>query len=294
MVVPIFTYIMFNREAFTMDSNGVRAVNEAFVRFYEDGLIYRDTRLINWSCSLQSAISEIEVDYVDLEGRTFLSVPNHPKEKYEFGTLTSFAYKVFDEATGAAGTEEVVVATTRLETMLGDTAVAVHPDDPRYSHLHGKFLVHPFVSRKIPLITDAVLVDMSFGTGAVKVTPAHDPNDYSCGKRNGLEFISMLTENGKINSNGGKFEGIMRYDARIQIEEELTALGLFRGKAPNKMRLGLCSRSGDIIEPMITPQWYVNCNSMAASALAAVENKELTILPSAHEATWKYWLENIR
>jgi valyl-tRNA synthetase len=277
-----------------MDSNGVRAVNEAFVRFYEDGLIYRDTRLINWSCSLQSAISEIEVDYVDLEGRTFLSVPNHPKEKYEFGTLTSFAYKVFDETTGAAGIEEVVVATTRLETMLGDTAVAVHPEDPRYTHLHGKFLVHPFVARKIPLITDAVLVDMSFGTGAVKVTPAHDPNDYSCGKRNGLEFISMLTENGKINSNGGKFEGMMRYDARIKIEEELTALGLFRGKAPNKMRLGICSRSGDIIEPMITPQWYVNCNSMAASALAAVENKELTILPSAHEATWKYWLENIR
>lgn len=279
----------WSREAFTMDPNLSRAVTEAFVRFHEDGLLYRDTRLINWSCALQSALSDIEVDFVDLKDPTFLAVPNHKaQEKYEFGTITSFAYKV-------DGTdEEIVVATTRLETMLGDTAVAVHPEDPRYTHLHGKFLKHPFVDRKIPIITDAVLVDMSFGTGAVKVTPAHDPNDYTCGKRNNLDFIIIFTEDGKIASNGGKFAGLMRYDARVAMEKELQALGLFRGKAPNPMRLGLCSRTSDIIEPMLTPQWYVNCTDMARRSVEAVRNGDLKILPQAHEQTWYFWLENIR
>jgi valyl-tRNA synthetase len=279
----------WSREAFTMDANLSRAVTEAFCRFHEDGLLYRDTRLINWSCALQSAISEIEVDYIDLEGRTFLAVPNHKlKDKYEFGMITSFAYKV------DGSDEEIVVATTRLETMLGDTAVAVHPADPRYTHLHGKFLVHPFTDRKIPIITDDVLVDMSFGTGAVKVTPAHDPNDYTCGKRNNLDFIIVLSEDGKIAPNGGKFAGMMRYDARVAMEDELTKLGLLRGKEVNKMRLGLCSRSGDIIEPMLTPQWYVNCQSMAERSIAAVRNGDLKIVPEMHEATWYRWLENIR
>jgi len=272
-----------------MDSNLSRAVTEAFVRFHKDGLLYRDTRLINWSCALQSAVSDIEVDHIELEDRKFLPVPNHTlKDKYEFGVLTSFAYRV------DGSSEEIIVATTRLETMLGDTAVAVHPLDERYKHLHGKFLVHPFVDRKIPIITDGKLVDMSFGTGAVKVTPAHDPNDYDCGKRNGLEFIIVLTEDGKIASNGGKFAGMMRYDARIAVEQELASLGLFKGKAKNPMRLGICSRSGDIIEPMLTPQWYVNCSSMAKRSIDAVRNGELKILPEMHEATWYFWLENIR
>lgn len=285
----------WSREAFTLDENGVRAVTEAFCRFYEDGLIYRDSRLINWSCALQSAISEIEVDYIDLAGRTFLPVPNHAKDKkYEFGMMTSFAYRVYDEATSGPGTEELVIATTRLETMLGDTGVAVHPDDTRYKHLHGKFVWHPFLDRKIPIITDGELVDMEFGTGAVKITPAHDPNDYKCGKRHNLEFIVMLSGNGQINENGGKFKGMMRYDARIAIEKELEEMGMLRGKVPNKMRLGLCSRSGDIIEPMTTPQWFVNCDSMAADALKAMEDGELTLLPSMHESTWRYWLSNIR
>lgn len=279
----------WSREAFTMDKNLSKAVVEAFVKFHEDGLIYRDTRLINWSCALQSAISEIEVDYIDLEGKTFLAVPNHKqKDKYEFGMITSFAYIV--DGTG----EEIVVATTRLETMLGDTAVAVHPKDPKYAHLHGKFVKHPFIDRKIPIICDDILVDMNFGTGAVKITPAHDPNDYMCGKRNDLEFIIVLTGDGKIASNGGNFAGLMRYDARIAIEEELKSLGLFRGKEVNKMRLGLCSRSGDIIEPMLTPQWYVDCTSMAARSVQAVRKGDLKIVPDMHEATWYRWLENIK
>jgi valyl-tRNA synthetase len=284
----------WSRERFTMDEKCSKAVIEAFNQLHEKGLLYRDLRLGNWSCALKSAISDIEVDYIDLEGRTFLEVKTHkgnPKDKlgrYEFGTLTSFSYPVENSD------EKITVATTRLETMLGDTAVAVHPEDDRYKHLHGKFLIHPFNGRRIPIITDAELVDMSFGTGAVKITPAHDPNDYECGKRHNLEFITVLTPDGAINFNGSQFEGMMRYDARIAVEEALKEKGLYVGKEPNKMRLGLCSRSGDILEPMITPQWYVNCDGMAKRAVDAVRNGELNILPKEHEKTWYYWLENIR
>jgi valyl-tRNA synthetase len=211
----------WSRERFTMDDMCSKAVVEAFNRFHEKGLTYRANRLGNWSCALKSAISDIEVDYIDLEGRTFLEVRTHkgsPKDatgKYEFGTITSFAYPIEDSD------EHIIVATTRLETMLGDTAVAVHPEDPRYLHLHGKFVIHPFNNRRIPIILDAELVDMEFGTGAVKITPAHDPNDYECGKRHDLEFITMLTPDGAINHNGAPFEGLMRYDARIAVEDAL-------------------------------------------------------------------------
>jgi valyl-tRNA synthetase len=211
----------WSRERFTMDDLLSRAVIESFNQFHEKGLLYRANRLGNWSCALKSAISDIEVDYIELAGRTFLEVkthkgnPNDAQGRYEFGTLTSFAYPVEDSD------EQIVVATTRLETMLGDTAVAVHPDDERYKHLHGKFVIHPFNNRRIPIVTDNVLVDMSFGTGAVKITPAHDPNDYECGQRNNLEFITMLAPDGSINENGAPFTGMMRYDARIAVEEAL-------------------------------------------------------------------------
>jgi len=284
----------WSRERFTMDDMCSKAVVEAFNRFHEDGLLYRAERLGNWSCALKSAISDIEVDYIELEGRTFLEVKTHkgnksdPKGRYEFGVLTSFSYPIEDSD------EKLVIATTRLETMLGDTAVAIHPEDPRYTHLHGKHVVHPFNGRRIPIILDATLVDMAFGTGAVKITPAHDPNDYECGKRHNLEYITILTSEGAINNKGSQFEGLMRYDARIAIEEALKEKGLYVGKEPNKMRLGLCSRSGDILEPMITPQWYVNCSSMAKRATDAVRNGELKIVPDDHEKTWFQWLDNIR
>ena len=214
----------WSRERFTMDEMLSKAVVEAFNRFHEKGLLYRANRLGNWSCALKSAISDIEVDYIELEGRTFLDVkthkgnPNDAKGRYEFGTLTSFAYPIEDSD------ETIVVATTRLETMLGDTAVAIHPEDPRYTHLHGKFVVHPFNQRKIPIIQDATLVDMSFGTGAVKITPAHDPNDYECGRRHDLEFITIFDQDGAVNHNGSQFEGMMRYDARIAVEDALKEL----------------------------------------------------------------------
>lgn len=187
----------WSRERFTMDEKCSKAVVEAFNRFHSAGILYRANRLGNWSCALKSAISDIEVDTLELEGRTFISVPNHkgnpkdPAGKYEFGVITSFYYEV--EGTG----EKLEIATTRLETMLGDTGVAVHPDDPRYAHLHGKHVVHPFNGKRIPIILDGILVDMEKGTGVVKVTPAHDPHDYECGKRHGLEFLSMLEEDGR-------------------------------------------------------------------------------------------------
>jgi valyl-tRNA synthetase len=283
----------WSRERFTMDPQLSRAVVEAFVRLHERGLLYRDTKLVNWCCRLRTAISDIEVEYIDIDKRTRLAVPGHdPAKTYEFGVLTSFAYKVKGSPTG----EEVVVATTRPETMLGDVAVAVHPDDPRYKHLHGAALEHPFFpDRELRVIADGELVDMAFGTGAVKITPAHDPNDYKCGKRHGLPFITVFTEDGRVSDAGGpRFAGMMRFDARVAVVKALEEAGLGRGKADNKMRLGLCSRSGDVIEPLIKPQWYVKCDGMAKAAADAVRGGSLRLEPEMHKSTWFSWLDNIQ
>ncbi|KAI4364514.1 hypothetical protein MLD38_020594 [Melastoma candidum] len=281
----------WSRECFTMDDKRSRAVTEAFVRLYKDGLIYRDLRLVNWDCILRTAISDIEANYVDIKERTLLKVPGY-EDPVEFGVLTSFAYRLEE------GLGEIVVATTRVETMLGDTAIAVHPDDGRYTHLHGKFAVHPFNGRRLPIVCDAILVDPSFGTGAVKITPAHDPNDFEVGKRHNLEFINIFTDDGKINSNGGSnFVGMPRFKARLAVAEKLKEEGLYRGAKNNEMRLGVCSRTNDVVEPLIKPQWYVNCNIMGKQALDAVireENKEVEIIPKQYAADWKRWLENIR
>eukprot|EP01100_Stratorugosa_tubuloviscum_P012307 TRINITY_DN57_c1_g1_i6.p1 TRINITY_DN57_c1_g1~~TRINITY_DN57_c1_g1_i6.p1 ORF type:complete len:1271 (-),score=628.85 TRINITY_DN57_c1_g1_i6:58-3870(-) len=277
----------WNREVFTMDQKLSKAVCEAFIRLYNEKLIYRDTRLVNWCCKLKTAISDIEVDHLVLEGKTMLSIPGYGDNKYEFGVLVLFAYKIVDS------NEEIVVATTRIETMLGDTAIAVHPDDTRYKHLHGKFALHPFIDRKIPIIADAELVDMSFGTGAVKITPAHDPNDFKCGKKHKLEFITIFDDDGFINSNGGPFKGLKRFDARVKVIEELKAKGLYKETKDNQMTLALCSRSKDIIEPMLKPQWWVNCKGMAAQSVAAVREGELKIIPEQFKDTWYRWLENI-
>ena len=243
----------WSRERFTMDAMCSAAVQEAFARLHEGKLIYRDNRLVNWCCALKTAISDIEVDFLELTGSTMVRVPGYTTDT-EFGVITSFAYPLED------GTGEIVVATTRRvnasvpvasagpslaparprlaarasspapllsplrpETMLGDTAVAVHPDDPRYSALVGKFLLHPFNGRRIPIIADGVLVDMAFGTGAVKVTPAHDPNDFATGKRHSLEFISIFGEDGLINGAGAPFAGMPRFDARVAVLEALQA-----------------------------------------------------------------------
>ncbi|KAJ5076808.1 valine--tRNA ligase 1 [Anaeramoeba ignava] len=286
----------WTKEVFTMDEIRTKSVNEAFVRMFDEGIIYRSDRLVNWSCALRTAISDIEVEYITLEKKTMMNVPGHGNKKYPFGILTEFAYPLdlSDEDQKNTSLKEIVVATTRIETMLGDTAVAVHPDDPRYKDLHGKFVIHPFNSRKIPIITDAKAVDMSFGTGAVKITPGHDPNDFETGIRNSLQLINIFNEDGTINKEGGKFEGMKRFDARIAIYEELKQKGLIRGEKPNPMRIGICSRSGDIIEPILKPQWFVNCNKMAEESIEVVKTGKLKIIPDIFEDTWFRWLENIR
>ncbi|KAJ8759608.1 hypothetical protein K2173_008789 [Erythroxylum novogranatense] len=281
----------WSRECFTMDEKRSKAVIEEFVRLYKEGLIYRDLRLVNWDCTLRTAISDIEVDYMDIKEKTKLKVPGYEKP-VEFGVLTSFAYPL------EGGLGEIVVATTRVETMLGDTAVAIHPDDQRYAHLHGKYAVHPFNGRKLPIICDSILVDPSFGTGAVKITPAHDPNDFEVGKRHNLEFINIFSDDGKINGNGGsEFTGMPRFTAREALTEALQKKGLYRGAKNNEMRLGLCSRSNEVVEPMIKPQWFVDCGSMAKQALDAATADEiprLEFIPKQYLAEWKRWLENIR
>ncbi|MCD7461038.1 Valine--tRNA ligase, mitochondrial 1, partial [Datura stramonium] len=281
----------WSRECFTMDEKRSKAVTEAFFRLSNEGLIYRAPRMVHWDCVLRTAISDIEVEYTDIKERTLLNVPGY-EEPVEFGVLTSFAYPL------EGGLGEIVVATTRIETMLGDTAIAIHPEDKRYSHLHGKFAIHPFNGRKLPIVCDEILVDMNFGTGAVKITPAHDPNDFEVGQRHKLEFISIFTDDGNINSNAGPdFEGMPRFRARVAVTEALKEKGLYRGAKNNEMRLGICSRSNDVVEPLIKPQWFVNCKIMAKQALDAVmdeDNQKLEIIPKQYAAEWKRWLENIR
>lgn len=273
----------WKRLKFTMDDDMSRAVREAFVRLYEEGLIYRATRLINWDWESATALSDLEVENEEATG-----------ELYEF------AYQVIDPETAGSspGNEgaatELVVATTRPETMLGDTAVAVHPDDPRYQHLHGKKLKHPFVDREVPIVTDAILVDMEFGTGAVKVTPAHDFNDFATGKRHNLEEINILTLDGKINEGGGQFAGLTVKAARKAVKQALAELGLERGSKPHKLQLPKSQRSGVVVEPMLSTQWFLNAKPLADKALAAVDSGETVILPEEWRKTYDHWLKNIQ
>jgi len=262
----------WRRTKFTMDPDLCVAVTEAFVRLYEAGLIYRATRLINWCPECQTALSDLEVE----------------NEEGANGELFQFAYKV------DGSDEEIVVATTRPETMLGDTAVAVHPDDERYKHLHGKMLVHPFVDRKIPIITDAILVDPKFGTGAVKVTPAHDFNDFATGKRHGLQEINILNLDGTLNEQAGPFAGMDRKKARSAVKKALEEKGLARGSKPHVLTLPRCQRSGGVVEPMISTQWFCNMKEMAAEALKAVHEGRTKIVPEEWVKTYDHFLTNIQ
>ena len=267
----------WDRLKFTMDPDMTRAVTEAFVRLYEEGLIYRDTRLVNWDVESQTVLSDLEVD----------------AEENVQGEMYEFAYPVADPDP-EAGVTELVVATTRPETMLGDTAVAVHPEDPRYRHLHGRKLRHPFVDREIPIITDDILVDMEFGTGAVKVTPAHDFNDFATGKRHGLEEVNILNLDGTLNASGGEFAGQDRFEAREAVKRRLAELGLERGSKPHLMTLPRSQRSGSIVEPIISTQWFVKTKPLAEPALEAVRTGRTQIIPAEWVKTYEHWLTNIQ
>lgn len=276
----------WNREYFTMDERQKEAVKEAFVRLFEKGLIYRDKSLVNWSCSLESAISDIEVENVEINGPTPVDVPGYSR-KITFGEMVDFAYKV------QGSFEEIVVSTTRPETMLGDVAVAVNPNDGRYEHLRNKrtMLWHPIRKDEIPLIFDES-VDLEFGTGAVKITPAHDRYDYDMAKKHRLQLVEVIDSKGAILEDFGTFSKLPRYEARGKIMDYLTRNNLLRGIKPHSMILPVCSRSKDVVEFLLRPQWFVRCEEMARRAVEAVQCGQLKIVPNHFEKDWFRWLEN--
>ncbi len=259
----------WSRSVFTMDAGYSRAVREAFVRLYHEGLVYRAKRLIYWDCQAQTVLSNLEVE-----------------SEEENGELFELAYPV-------EGGGEIVVATTRPETMLGDSAVAVHPDDERYRALHGKHVVHPFSGRKIPIVCDGILVDPKFGTGAVKVTPAHDFNDFETGKRHHLELIEILDTQGKINAAGGQFAGMDRFEARKAVKRELEAKGLARGSKNHRLMIPRSQRTASVVEPMLSTQWFVKTEPLAAPALEAVRTGKTVIIPEEWQKTYEHWMTNI-
>ncbi|MSP56197.1 MAG: valine--tRNA ligase [Myxococcales bacterium] len=270
----------WSRERFTMDEGLSKAVRENFVRLYEEGLIYRATRLINWDPVGLTALSDLEVE----------------TEEGVQGEIWSFAYTLTELAGAAEGetAQEIVVATTRPETMLGDTAIAVHPDDTRYAHLIGRTVRHPFVDREIPIIGDAILVDPAFGSGAVKVTPAHDFNDHEVGIRHNLPMISIFTPDGKVNANGGAYAGLDRFEARARVKADLEALGLFRGRQDHVMTLPKSQRSGAVVEPMISTQWFMRMKPLATPAVGAVEHGFTTFWPDQWKNTYFAWLKDVK
>ncbi|HSL44904.1 MAG TPA: valine--tRNA ligase [Anaerolineales bacterium] len=260
----------WSRERFTLDNGLSRAVREAFVRLYEKGLIYRGPRLINWSPGLKTAVSDLEVEYSEEEA-----------------TLYYFKYML-------AGSDEFIpVATIRPETILGDTAVAVHPEDERYKKFIGKKVVVPILGREIPVIADEY-VSMEFGTGALKITPGHDPNDYAIAQRHNLPIISVLDVAAMINENGGPYKGQDRFEARKDMWADMKKAGLVIKTEPYRTTIPRSQRGGEIVEPMISTQWFVKIEPLAQAALGAVRDDRIKIVPERFEKVYFNWLDNIK
>lgn len=260
----------WERERFTMDEGCSKAVTEVFIKLYEKGYIYKGSRIINWCPVCHTSISDAEVEHVEQQGHFW-----HIK------------YPV-------VGSDEFVeIATTRPETMLGDTAVAVHPEDERYTHLIGKMVMLPLMNKEIPVVADAY-VDKEFGTGVVKITPAHDPNDFEVGKRHNLEEINVMNDDATINEKGGKYAGMDRYEARKQIIKELDELGLLVKIQEHVHNVGTHDRCKTTVEPLIKQQWFVKMEELAKPAINAIKNGELEFVPEHFDKTYLHWLENIR
>ena len=260
--------VAWSRERFTMDDGLSRAVQEIFKRLYDDGLVYRAERIINWCVRCHTALSDIEVEHTDDEGE-----------------LVSIRY-------GDPATSEVVVATTRAETMLGDTAVAVHPDDDRYAHLVGTEVELPLTGRRIPVVADPH-VDPTFGTGMVKVTPAHDPNDFEIGQRHGLPSLLVLDEQGRVTAHG-PFQGLDRFEARPAVVAALREEGrLVAERRPYVHSVGHCSRCGTVVEPRLSLQWWVRVGPLAKAAGDAVRDGRVVIHPAEMEGRWFSWVDNM-
>lgn len=260
----------WSKERFTLDEGLSDAVEEVFIRLYEKGLIYRGDRIINWCPSCATAISDAEVEHQESQGKLWhVKYPVKGEDKF------------------------IEIATTRPETMLGDVAVAVNPNDERYEDLVGKTLILPLVGREIPIIKDEY-VEMEFGTGAVKITPAHDPNDFEIGLRHNLENLKILDDNAKINSNGGKYEGLERYEARKQIVSDLEDKDYLVKIKDHDHNVGHCERCDTIVEPIISKQWFVEMKPLAEPAIEALKNGKFKFIPERFEKIYLNWLENIR
>ncbi len=281
----------WSRERFTLDAGLSRAVHTAFKRLYDDGLIYRGTYLVNWSPKLGTAVSDLEVEYETRNVSIYtIRYPILPAG----ADATDFSAAAWGSGQWAAGASEYIsVATTRPETLMGDTAVAVNPHDERYTHLIGRYAVLPVIGRRLPIIADEY-VDPEFGTGAVKITPAHDPNDYEVGKRHDLPMVNIMQPDATLNSNGGAYAGMERYAARKAILADLEREGLLVETKPHTMSVGISQRSGEVIEPLLSEQWFVRVEPMAKLALAAVVEGRTRIIPEHFEKVYIHWLENIR
>ena len=260
----------WQRERFTMDEGCSKAVLKVFKKLYDDGLIYRGERIINWCPHCKTSISDAEVEYEEQDGFFW-----HLK------------YPV------AGGDEFVELATTRPETMLGDTAIAVHPDDERYTHLHGKKVILPLVGKEIPVVCDTY-VDREFGTGVVKITPAHDPTDFEVGVRHGLPVVKVLTDDAHMTQDCGKYAGMDRYEARKAIVADLEAGGYLASIEPHKHNVGTCYRCGTTVEPMVSKQWFVKMVPLAGPAIEAVRDGRIRFVPERFDKPYYNWMENTR
>ena len=268
-VAKLGASVDWDRLRFTLDAGLSKAVTEVFVRLYEEGLLYRGNYITNWCVSCRTALSDIEVEHVEQPGQ-----------------LTQLAYPL------ASGNGEIVVATTRPETMLGDTAVAVHPDDDRYRHLIGKMVQLPLMDRPIPIIADSY-VDMAYGTGAVKVTPAHDPNDFEMGKRHDLPELKVIGEDGHMTEAAGAYAGMTREEARQAVLRDMEGLGRIRGQETITHSVGHCEKCDTIIEPLLSLQWFVKIAPLAAPAIEAVRAGDIQFVPERFEKIYMNWMENI-
>ncbi len=259
----------WSRERFTLDEGLSEAVREAFVTLYEEGLIYRGARMINWCPRCSTGLSDLEVEHVDTDGR-----------------LWHIRYPAADGGPG------VVVATTRPETMLGDTAVAVHPDDERYQHLIGETVILPLMEREIPVVADE-LVDPEFGTGAVKVTPAHDPTDLEIAQHHNLERVVVIDEDGRMTEAAGQFAGMDRFEVRREVVSALEEQGLLEGIDEHHHKVGICTRCETVVEPLVSEQWFVAMEQLAEEGLRAVDEGLVRFVPERWTKVYREWLENI-
>jgi valyl-tRNA synthetase len=259
----------WDRERFTLDDGLSNAVQEVFITLYEQGLIYRGPRLVNWSPGLQTAVSDLEVEHAEEQAKLYYF--NYPVE----------------------GGEAIPVATTRPETILGDTAVAVHPEDPRYEKFIGKKAYVPMLNREIPVIADEY-VTREFGTGALKVTPGHDFNDYELGKKHNLEFINVLNKDATMNENAGPYAGLDRFECRKKLWADMEAEGMTIKVEDHVLQVPSSQRGGEIVEPMISIQWFVKIQPLAEKAIAAVRNGDIEIVPERFEKVYYHWMENIQ